>query len=245
MGYNSESDTKLQYELLSPLINGIIDAGGKCYLVGGAVRDKYLGRVPNDYDFIVTGIPNDILIKVLSEYGEVVPNKLVEYAYKVHGILKNPIDVSLPHMIRCGCREFSETFSIEDTLKDYDVTINAMAIDMGTDILIDPTNGISDLDKKILRIVPDPEILTFNAKLILRIARLRAMLGFQIDPASFDIMKQYSELLFSVSKEYRAVELFKMFQYPYYKLGIDFLIQLGIFNRLYLEYDPNYNGITS
>lgn len=243
MGHNSNSSAQSQLKLLHPLVDAIVSAKGKCYLVGGAVRDKFLNRVPNDYDLIVTGIPSGRLHDLLIPFGVTVPHKFIDGAYKLYGILGTPVDISISRDVRNGEKYFSDIFPIESYLKDVDFTINAMAVDMETNELIDPYNGVSDCFEKVIRILPAHTSILYNKMVPLRAARLRAMLGFSVDPHSIDIMISSMDMLFQVNPDRRVLELYKMFQYPEYKLGIDLLIKLNIFGKLYIEYDALYRNL--
>jgi tRNA nucleotidyltransferase (CCA-adding enzyme) len=101
----------------------------KIYLVGGSVRDRILGRVPRDTDYLVTDSSEEELL--------------------ANGFVK--VGQSFPIFLdpRTG-DEYTLSVSVETDLLRRDLTINAMALDE-EEKLIDPFGGKSDLDKKILR----------------------------------------------------------------------------------------------
>ena len=103
----------------------------KVYLVGGAVRDKLLGKNPQDYDYVVTGASADYFLK--AGYQQVGMS---------FSVFLHPETKSEYSLIRGN--------TLEDDLVRRDLTINSMAIDENGK-LIDPFGGKKDLDLKILR----------------------------------------------------------------------------------------------
>ncbi len=143
------------------------------YLVGGAVRDLLLFRSTEDYDFVISNIPLDILKNFLTQNGNV---NLVGQAF---GVLKfipdeaesrHVFDIASPRKdfsFRTGGYKDVRTqndpnLSIEDDLSRRDFSINAMAIEINSNFLkkntlIDPYGGYKDLKQKIIKSVGKPE----------------------------------------------------------------------------------------
>jgi poly(A) polymerase len=164
------------------------------YLVGGAVRDAMLGRDTKDLDFVVRGVPGDALERFLSGLGR------VNYVGKTFGVYKfvppggdpqEPLDVALPrteHSERLSgaYREFAvqsdPTLRIEDDLGRRDYTVNAMALNVVTEELVDPFGGKSDLCARRLRAVGEPDRrFAEDYSRMLRGLRLACQLGFEWD----------------------------------------------------------------
>lgn len=131
------------------IIDKILAAGGKPYLVGGSVRDILLGLQPKDQDIEVHNLEPEVLRQILgvSPVGESFE------VYKVGGV-----DYSLPRTERCTGKShtsFEVTvdpyMGIEAALKRRDFTINSMAIPVGGAEVIDPFGGRADLANKVLR----------------------------------------------------------------------------------------------
>lgn len=132
-------------------VQDIHNVGGEVYLVGGCVRDIILGRVPDDLDLEVHGITLQELQTILSAYGHVIESG------KSFGVLRlehSGAEWSLPRTDSAGRKPavaINPQLDIADALERRDVTINAMAIALRTYTLIDPFNGLEDLQKRILR----------------------------------------------------------------------------------------------
>jgi tRNA nucleotidyltransferase (CCA-adding enzyme) len=130
-------------------------AGGRTWLVGGAVRDLLLNRRPEDWDVEVTGLPLDRLDTLLRNHFAV---QLVGRAFGIFKIKGLPIDVSVPsripadHPSVADLRNLADpAMDIDEALARRDFTINAMAWDPGTSELRDPFNGREDLASRMLR----------------------------------------------------------------------------------------------
>lgn len=168
------------------------------YLVGGAVRDAMLGRETKDLDFVVRGVPGDSLERTLSGLGR------VNYVGKTFGVYKfvpqgggpqEAFDVALPRTehsqsLSGAYREFAvqsdPALRIEDDLGRRDYTVNAMALNVFTDELVDPFGGKGDLCARRLRAVGDPDHrFAEDYSRMLRGLRLACQLGFDWEPGTW------------------------------------------------------------
>lgn len=142
----------------------IIGAGGVAYLVGGAVRDFVLNRDIKDIDIEVHKLSLTDLEKTLKEFG---PVRVVGKRFGVLRIDSINVDWSLPRKDSSGrwpSVEIDQNMNIKDALRRRDVTMNAMAINLkdllgkkefSLSLIIDPFNGLKDIEKKQLRAVDE------------------------------------------------------------------------------------------
>ena len=143
-----------QYDKVHAIVTIISEHQGRALLVGGAVRDMVMGCTINDVDVEVYGLLEEQLEKILKQFG---PVSLVGKAFgvlRVHGL---DVDWSLPRADSPGRKPtviIDPHMSVEVAARRRDLTMNAMALDLVTDDLIDPCNGMSDIKNKILR-TPD------------------------------------------------------------------------------------------
>ncbi len=206
------------------------------YLVGGAVRDLLLKRVGEhvDFDFVIRGLSHEEIQAWFDERGS------MDFTGAHFGVFKfmpkgfDPqktkfIDIALPRTERSheqsagGYREFyiqsDPTLPIEDDLSRRDFTVNAMAINLRTNELVDPFDGQSDLQEASIRCVGNPEE-RFKEDLtrILRGIRFASELGSTIELATLRAIehrvehihtKQNGEYL--ISRETIGLELAKAF----------------------------------
>lgn len=194
---------------------------GQIYEVGGAVRDKYLSRTveAKDRDYLVCGIPFNNLSKLLRNHGK------VDLVGRSFGVIKftqkrnnnqYTFDISLPrreHSTGIGHKDFNVSFdpnlSVEEDLTRRDFTINAMAMSLGTDELIDPLNGLIDLKNKQIRMVSS-QAFREDPLRMLRAIQLAARLEFTIERETLISIKEHARLIKTVSVERINEELNKL-----------------------------------
>ncbi|MFT6779132.1 MAG: tRNA nucleotidyltransferase (CCA-adding enzyme) [Paraglaciecola sp.] len=162
------------------------------YLVGGAVRDKLLGRPIKDQDWVVVGsTPKKMLAQGYQTVGADFPVFLHPKTKEEYALARIERKVGVGYT-GFSCDASSEV-SLEEDLMRRDLTINAMAMDDQGNI-IDPYNGQQDLDNKLLRHVSDAFIE--DPLRVLRVARFAARyhnLGFRIAPETMALMQTIVE----------------------------------------------------
>ncbi len=160
----------------------------KTYLVGGAVRDELLGHPFKEKDWVVVGATvDDMLAAGYLQVGKDFPVFLHPQTKEEHALARTERKTS------AGYKGFevhaSADVTLEQDLRRRDLTINAIAKDENGN-LIDPYNGIADLNNKILRHIS--EAFAEDPVRILRIARFMARyahLGFSIATETMELMK--------------------------------------------------------
>lgn len=146
----------------------------KTYLVGGAVRDEILGRPVHDRDYVVVGSTvEEMLAKGFTQVGADFPVFLHPETKEEYALARTERKTGEGH------KGFETFFSPEVTLIEdlgrRDLTINAMAKDIETGEIIDPYNGLRDIEMKILRATS--EAFIEDPLRILRVYRFGAQLG--------------------------------------------------------------------
>ncbi len=147
---------------LARLLADLRAAGGKPYVVGGAVRDALLGFPIKDYDVEVFALPPERLEPVLAQHGRVDAVGQAFRVYKLSGVEGVPgaLDVALPRRdskVGPGHRgiavEGDPGLSVEEASRRRDFTVNAMLFDPATGEILDHWGGRRDLDARVLRAV--------------------------------------------------------------------------------------------
>lgn len=189
---------------VASLVSAFTESGHQFFLVGGTVRDLFLGRPQTDIDFATDALPDEIE-KIASEYGT------VWLAGKEFGTIgldlagaKVEITTFRSDVYPRDSRKPQVSFgrSIEEDLRRRDFTINAMAIALPSRQLVDPWGGTEDLQRKRLRTPTRPEQAFDEDPLrMLRVARFVSQLGFRPDRSLVDAMRQMRKRLGIVSKE--------------------------------------------
>ena len=191
---------------ITEIAKKIENAKGKLYLVGGAVRDKMMGKDSKDEDYCVTGMTEDEFLKNFPK---------AKYRGKFFGvfILENKEFAMARIEVKNGIghKEFeiktNKNITIEEDLKRRDITINAIAQNVLTNEIIDPYNGIQDIKNKKIRAVS--EAFKEDPLRVYRVARFAATLEFDVEEKTLEMMNSLREELPSLSKERVFEELKK------------------------------------
>ncbi len=227
------------FQLLE-LIESCLNASGiKGYLVGGFIRDSILRREIEDIDIAIAADSLDFspeLAGVLN--GKYIPMDKENKVARI--ILKDAAASAVQHI------DVSTIINnIEDDLSRRDFSINAMAVplkDIKSSIskgdIIDPFNGLKDIEQKKLRAAGDKSFEADPLRL-LRAARLSAELGFAIEDSTEGLIKKQAGLISRVSGERIREELLKLLYLP--KTGDLFmnLEELGLLSAIIPELVPS------
>jgi len=161
----------------------------RVYLVGGAVRDRLLGRPVHERDWVVVGATPEELVGLGYEpVGREFPVFLHPTTHEEHALAR--LERKVGPGYRGFTTQFAPTVTLEEDLRRRDLTINAMAEDEGGAI-IDPYGGQADLAARVLRHVSDAFVE--DPVRILRVARFAARyapLGFRIAPETLELMRR-------------------------------------------------------
>ncbi len=199
---------------------GLRKAGYDSYLVGGCVRDLILGREPKDWDYATSATPEQIQ--------GVFPDSFYENDYGTVGVKTGNETSALSIVEVTPYRTESEysdkrrpdsvTFgtSLLEDLARRDFTVNAMAVEI-TQLgntkgqIVDPYDGLKDIKDKLIRAVGNPsDRFNEDALRMMRAIRLVAELGFGIDGATAEAIKENSKHLQAVSRERVRDELVRI-----------------------------------
>ena len=194
---------------VSALLERLERAGYEAYLVGGCVRDTYMGIPPQDYDITTSALPE--------QTKEVFRGERVIETGLAHGTLTVLTDcgpVEITTYRQDG--DYSDhrhpdavyfTRSLKEDLARRDFTINAMAMDRRQN-LVDLFGGRADMDAKILRCVGDAQRrFEEDALRIMRAMRFAARLGFALEEQTKAAMESKKDLLKAVAAERIFAEL--------------------------------------
>ena len=171
------------------------------FLVGGAVRDKLLGKEEVDMDFVCEKGAEKIVAYLAQKYGTQVPVQYSRSQAIMITVDEVPLDFINAEMLFRplkmdrpleGEEEF--TFSFDDAYR-RDLTINTLMYDIRNNKLLDPTGkGLDDLRKGVINTVIDPFIkFKIHAADMLRALRFATVLGFELGPDMIEAMKANAE----------------------------------------------------
>lgn len=183
------------------------NAGFEAWVVGGCVRDLFLGRKPSDWDVTTNASPEQIQSLFentfyTNEFGTVgvVNDEATDETLKVVEVTPYRLEGKYSDARRPDNVIFSQ--NLEDDLKRRDFTINAMAYSPSKESLVDSYEGIKDIKDSVIRAVGEPQKrFEEDALRILRAIRLLAELNFTIEAETKEAMTQSVKQLGKISKE--------------------------------------------
>jgi poly(A) polymerase len=207
-------------------------AGKELALVGGPVRDAFLGRTAPDLDFTTNALPDET-ISILKgnvdswwdigkEFGTIgarIGDDTIEITtYRAE---KYDADSRKPVVA------FGEDLNADLYRRDF--TVNSMAVRLPSNTFVDPTNGLRDLLDGILRTPGKPEDSFDDDPLrMMRAARFASQLGFEIEQHTFDAMQAMKDRIDIVSAERVQAEFTKLMLGKHPRLGLEALVDSGL-----------------
>ena len=221
--------------------------GREAYVVGGYVRDIFLDRPSKDVDFVTVGSGIELAKEVarrMTRPGRRAP-RLAVYANFGTAQLHHR-DVELEFV---GARKDSyhresrnpivEDGTLEDDQRRRDFTINAMAICVNSDRygeLVDPFDGLGDIDRKTIRTPLDPDMTFSDDPLrMMRAIRFATQLGFFIDKPTFEAIRRNRARIEIISKERINDELSKIMRSARPSVGFKLLDMAGLLELIFPE----------
>jgi len=192
------------------IVKRLLQQGFEVCLVGGAVRDWFLKKKPDDLDFATNASYEDV-VAIFKDR----KIKTVGKRFKV--ALVDGFEVATYRKDRYECDgdrknvEITNAKSIEDDLGRRDLTCNAIAYNFKTEKIIDPHNGINDIKNKSLRFVGFPfDRITEDPTRILRVLRFECKLGFRIEEITWSALLNSSNFFKKIFPEMKKREILKV-----------------------------------
>lgn len=192
----------------------------RIYLVGGAIRDHLMGKPVADVDLTCeSGIKTGRKIADKFGFGFFV----LDVDHDTCRLIETLPDGERRHYDISGFRGAI----IEEDLRGRDVTINAIAIEIKTEEVLDPTGGVKHLREK--RLVPcSSTAIADDPARILRVVRFANSLGFRVDKELFEQITENKNKLANVSCERARDELVKIFSSRNSHIGIQVMEKMGV-----------------
>lgn len=209
-------------------------AGFEAYLIGGCVRDIIVDKKPKDWDVTTNATPDQIVA--------LFPKTFYENDYGTVGVVNEETEHEELKIIEVTPYRLESEYSdnrrpdkvmwgstLDDDLKRRDFAMNAIAYSVSHKTLVDPYNGIKDIEDKIIRTVGDPfERFGEDALRILRAVRLSAELGFTINTQTEEAIKKTAHTLKNIAVERIRDEFVKIVQSQNPMIGFIIAHELGV-----------------
>ena len=220
------------------------------YVIGGYVRDLLLNRKSKDIDFLIIGNGIEFAEAVALKIG----NKTAVNVFKNFGTAM--LNYKGWEIEFVGARKESyrndsrkpivEDGNLQDDQNRRDFTINTLAISLAKinyGKLIDPFDGMKDIEQKLIRTPLEPNVTFSDDPLrMMRAIRFAAQLNFKIDAASLQAITENKERIQIVSKERITDELNKIMLSAKPSIGFEHLFNTGLLQIIFPEV-ANLHGV--
>lgn len=213
------------------------------YVIGGYVRDIYLEKPSKDIDIVVLGSGIEMAEKVAKKLGGLKVSVFRNFGtamFKYRDVEVEFVGARKESYQRESRNPIVEDGTLEDDQNRRDFTINALALSLNKEnygALIDPFNGMEDLENGIIRTPLDPEITFSDDPLrMLRAIRFATRFGFKIEENTFAGIKNNVERIDIISKERIVDELNKMIMADKPSMGFKLLDITGLLVKILPEF---------
>lgn len=234
----------LEHPIFKIISQSARELGIDAYVIGGFVRDFILKRGQHkDIDIVAIGSGIDLAKQVAKN----IPNHPKVQVFKTYGtamLLYEDIEVEFVGARKESYSEESrnpivENGTLEDDQNRRDFTINAMALDLSISNfgkLLDPFDGMADLNAKIIRTPLDPNITYSDDPLrMMRAIRFATQLNFTIESASLAAISENKDRIKIITKERIVVELNKILESDVPSIGFLLLEETGLLDYILPE----------
>lgn len=229
----------LQHPVFKKLSELADATGTEIYVIGGYVRDIFLNRPSKDIDIVVIGNG----IKFAEAAGKLLETKVSVFknfgtAMLRYGDLEIEFVGARKESYRLESRKpIVENGTLEDDQKRRDFSINAMALGLNTSnfgILLDPFDGVKDLENKLIRTPLDPvETFSDDPLRMMRAIRFATQLDFTISENAVEAIKKNSERIKIVSAERITDELNRIILAKKPSIGFIYLFDTGLLKHIF------------
>lgn len=186
------ADIQQDLDMAREIARLVADRGGRCFFVGGCVRDDLMGRPTKDLDMEVHGIAPAQLEEILDSLGQRIS---IGESFGIYNLKGHSLDIAMPRKESLrgqGHRDFDvfvdPFIGIEGAAKRRDFTCNALMQDVRTGEILDPFGGEADLRSGILRHVSDDSFAEDPLR-VLRCAQFAARFDFRVAPETLALCR--------------------------------------------------------
>jgi len=215
----------------------------ECYVIGGYVRDIFLKRDSKDIDIVTVGSGIELAEAVTSKLGKKAQLTIFKNFGTAQVKLRDEevefVGARKESYNRDSRKPIVEDGTLEDDQNRRDFTINALALCLNKDRfgeLVDPFNGLTDLENKVLRTPMNPDITFSDDPLrMMRGIRFSSQLGFFLESNTFEAIARNKERIRIISKERIADELNKIMLSKKPSVGFILLEKTGLLEIIFPE----------
>jgi poly(A) polymerase len=225
------------------VVRKLLAAGHEAYLVGGCVRDLYLGLRPKDFDVATSATP-DAIRKIFRN------SRIIGRRFKLAHVYFGPKVIETSTFRAAPIANDDDPLitadnvwgSIEDDARRRDFTINALFFDVETRRIVDFVDGMNDLDGKIIRTIGDPHLrFQEDPVRMIRAIKFAARLGFTIEPPTWEALLDTTSDITKCSGARVLEETYKVLRGGASKRSFELMLESKLLDAMM----PAYIGLYS
>lgn len=224
------------------VVRRLLNAGHEAYLVGGCVRDLYLGLAPKDFDVATSATPE--AIRKLFRNSRVIGRRF-KLAHVFFGpkIIETSTFRTAPEQDDDDplITHDNEWGSVEDDARRRDFTINGLFYDVDARDIVDFVDGMADLDRRVVRTIGDPELrFREDPVRMIRAIKFAARLGFRIEDATWEALLEVAPDIVRSSRARLLEEIYKLLRSGASRRCFEMLLKTGLLHRIMPEYTGQF-----
>lgn len=226
------------------VVRRLLNAGHEAYLVGGCVRDLYLGLTPKDFDVATSATPE--AIRKLFRNSRVIGRRF-KLAHVFFGpkIIETSTFRTAPEQDDDDplITHDNEWGSVEDDARRRDFTINGLFYDVDARDVVDFVDGMDDLDRRVVRTIGDPELrFREDPVRMIRAIKFAARLDFRIEDATWEALLEVAPDIVRSSRARLLEEIYKLLRSGASRRCFEMLLKTGLLHRIMPEYTVQFGG---
>lgn len=221
------------------VVRRLLQAGHEAYLVGGCVRDLYLGRTPKDFDVATSATPE--AIRKTFRNSRVIGRRF-KLAHVFFGpkIIETSTFRSAPQQTDDDdplITHDNEWGTVEDDARRRDFTINGLFYDVDSRKIVDFVDGMDDLDNGVVRTIGDPELrFREDPVRMIRAIKFAARLDFHIEDATWHALLDVAPDIVRSSRARLLEEIYKLMRSGASRRCFELLLEAGLLHRIMPDY---------
>jgi poly(A) polymerase len=225
------------------VVRRLLSAGHEAYLVGGCVRDLYLGRRPKDFDIATSATPETI--RRLFRNSRIIGRRF-KLAHVFFGpkIIETSTFRAPPQSTGDDdplITHDNEWGSVEDDARRRDFTVNGLFFDVETEKIVDFVDGLDDLEGKLIRTIGDPTVrFQEDPVRMIRAIKFAARLHFDIEPETWNALLEIAPDVAKCSQARVLEEIYKLLRGGASRHSFALMLETGLLDNLMPDYVSLY-----
>ena len=226
------------------VVRRLLQAGHEAYLVGGCVRDLYLGRNPKDFDVATSATPEAIRKTFRN-------SRVIGRRFKLAHVFFGPKIIETSTFRTAPPQDDDDPLithdnewgTVEDDARRRDFTINGLFYDVEDRRIVDFVDGMDDLDRGVVRTIGDPELrFREDPVRMIRAIKFAARLDFRIEDATWQALLDVASDIVRSSRARLLEEIYKLLRSGSARRCFELLLEAGLLHRIMPDYTRQFGS---